>query len=48
MKLKSFVRTVSAALWAILLSFYVAAMIDFFTRYEPFAAGNYVREHSVI
>lgn len=30
MRLKSFVRTVSAALWSFLLIFYVAAKLHFF------------------
>ncbi len=48
MKLKSFVQTISAALWALLLLFYIAAKVHFFARYEPFALGKYVREHSII
>jgi hypothetical protein len=46
-KVKSFVRTISAELWAFLLLFYIAAKVHFFTRYEPLGVGNYIREHSI-
>jgi hypothetical protein len=48
MKPKSFIRTITAALWAFLLLFYIAVKVHFFTRYEPLGVGIYIREHSIL
>ena len=42
-KARGTARTLIFALWGVLLAVYVAAKIDFFTRY---GALGYVREHS--
>jgi len=48
MKPKSFIRTITAVLWAFLLLLYIAAKIHFFTRYEQLGVGKYIREHSIL
>ncbi len=43
MNARSARRALLMTLWGVLLAVYIAAKIDFFTRY---GAANYVREHS--
>jgi hypothetical protein len=47
MKERKLVQAVLAALWALFLVFYIAAKIQFFTRYDPLGVGSYLQKHSI-
>jgi hypothetical protein len=47
MKTRGALRVILAVLWALVLTFYIASKVDFFTRYTSTGLGNYLREHSL-
>jgi hypothetical protein len=44
---RAMLRTTTAVLWVLLLIVYVAAKVNFFTRYSPNGVADYLRQHSV-
>jgi hypothetical protein len=45
--MRSALRFVSLLLCGILVLVYIAAKVDFFTRYFQLGSGQYLREHSI-